>query len=61
MKHLAKRSDGQLALCLERKSRHELTPDQEAALLLALSDLLLEALGETPPAAASNSGESHER
>lgn len=60
MKRLTKRSKGQLALSLERAAQRELTPDQESALLVALADLLLEALGETPPASANERGESHE-
>lgn len=60
MKRLAKRSKGQLAFALEREARRDLTPDQQSALLLALSDLLLEALGEALPEAKDESGESHE-
>jgi hypothetical protein len=60
MKRLAKRSRGQLALSLEREIQCELTPDQESALLLAMADLLLEALGERPPAPTSEPGENHE-
>jgi|ACXJ01.1.fsa_nt_gi hypothetical protein len=60
MRRLAKRSRAQLALSLEREVQFELSPDQESALLLALADLLLEALGETPPV-STDPGESHER
>ena len=60
MKHLARRSKGQLAFMLEHETRHDLTPDQQSALLLAVSDLLLEALGEASPEARSQPGESHE-
>ena len=60
MKRLAKRSKGQLALSLEREVQCELSPDQESALLLALADLLLEALGEASPISTSEPGESHE-
>lgn len=60
MKRLARRSKGQLAFALEREARHDLTPDQQSAVLLALSDLLLEALGEATPEAKNESGESHE-
>lgn len=61
MKRQARRSKGQLSFALEREARHDLTPDQQNALLLALSDLLLEALGEALPAEDSESGESNER
>jgi len=62
MKRLARRSKGQLALALEREIRCELAPEQESALLQALTDLLLEALGEAPPALVSTQepGETHE-
>jgi hypothetical protein len=60
MRRLAKRSRAQLALSLEREVQFELSPDQESALLLALADLLLEALGEAPPV-STDQGESHER
>ena len=60
MKRLARRSKGQLAFVLERTARHDLTPNQQSALLLALSDLLLEALGEALPEAKNEAGESHE-
>jgi hypothetical protein len=65
MKRLTKRSRSQLALSLEREARHDLTPEQRTALLTALADLLLEALGVAPPDAAPDAapdaGESHER
>lgn len=60
MKRLAKRAKGQLALSLEREVRCDLPPDQESALLHALADLLLEALGEAPPVSTHGPGESHE-
>jgi len=60
MKRLTKRSTGQMALLLEREIHCELTADQQSALLLALADLLLEALGEAPCAATNEPGESHE-
>jgi len=49
-----------MALLLEREIHCELTADQQSALLLALADLLLEALGEAPCAATNEPGESHE-
>jgi hypothetical protein len=61
MRRVAKRSKGQLALSLEREVQVELSPDQESALLLALADLLLEALGEAPPVSTDDPGEHHER
>lgn len=61
MRLLAKRSKGQLALTLERETECELTPDQGNALLLALADLLLEALGEAPPVSTDEPGENNER
>lgn len=61
MRRLAKRSKRQLALSLERAVECELSPEQENALLLALGDLLLEALGEAPPVATDEPGESRER
>lgn len=60
MKRLTMRSKGQLSFALEREVRPDLTSDQQSALLLALSDLLLEALGEALPAEDSESGESNE-
>jgi hypothetical protein len=60
MKHPTKRSRRQLSLSLEREGRHDLTPDQESALLLALADLLIEALGEALPSASPEPGERHE-
>jgi len=54
MKRKTKRSRHQLALSLEREAPLEITPDQKAALLIALADLLLEALGA---AAAESSSE----
>ncbi len=61
MRRLAKRSKAQLALSLEREVQFELSPEQESELLLALADLLLEALGEAPPVSTDEPGESHER
>lgn len=62
MKRLTKRSRSQLALSLEREVPHDLTLEQRTALLTALADLLLEALGVIPPdAVADGAGESHER
>ena len=60
MKRLARPSRQQLALTLERETQHELQEDQRAALLTALSDLLLEALGVAPPQASNEPGEDHE-
>ena len=60
MKRLAKQPQGQLSFALERRVRQDLPPDQESALLLALSDLLIEALGEIPPNASHEPGEGHE-
>jgi hypothetical protein len=60
MKRKTKRSRHQLALSLEREAQLEITPDQKAALLIALADLLLEALGAAP-AEASSEGESNEQ
>jgi hypothetical protein len=60
MKRLTKRSKGQLSFALEREVRHDLTPEQESALLVALSDLLVEALGEALPNVSPEPGESHE-
>lgn len=61
MKRLTKRSRNQLALSLEREAGHLLTPEQRTALLVALADLLLEALDMAPPKGSSDPGESHER
>ena len=60
MKRLAGQNKGQLSFALERRARQDLTPDQESALLLALSDLLLKALGKIPPNTSPGPGESHE-
>lgn len=60
MKRLARPSKHQLALTLEREAQQELQEDQRAALLKALSDLLLEALGVTPPEASNEPGDEHE-
>jgi hypothetical protein len=60
MKHLTKRSQRQLSFALAREVKYDLTPDQERALLVALSDLLIEALGEAPPNVSPEPGESHE-
>jgi hypothetical protein len=60
MKRLARSSRQQLALTLEREAQHDMQEDQRAALLAALSDLLLEALGVTPPDASNEQGEDHE-
>lgn len=60
MKRLNPSSKQQLALSLEREPRHELAPDQRAALLQALADLLLEALGATAQGAPAETGETHE-
>jgi hypothetical protein len=54
MKRLTKQYQGQLSFALAREVRHDLTPDQESALLVVLSDLLIEALGEAPPMARSD-------
>jgi hypothetical protein len=60
MKRRNRSSRHQLALSLEREPRHELTPDQRAALLVALADLLLEALGAALPGSSTEPGELHE-
>lgn len=60
MKRLTKRSKGQLSFALEREVKHDLTPDQESSLLVVLSDLLVEALGEAPPNVSPDPGEIHE-
>jgi hypothetical protein len=60
MKRKTKRSRHQLALSLEREAQLEITPDQKAALLIALADLLLEALGAAPTESSSE-GESNEQ
>jgi hypothetical protein len=60
MKRKTKRSRHQLALSLEREAQLQITPDQKAALLIALADLLLEALGAAP-AELSSEGESNEQ
>jgi len=60
MRRLIKRSKAQLALVLERPPKHELSADQESALLLTLADLLLEALGEASPVSPTEPGEPHE-
>ena len=60
MKRLARPSRHQLALILEPEPQHELPPDQRAALLIALADLLLQALGMSPPEEANTRGEADE-
>ncbi len=60
MKRMTKRSRHQLALSLEREAQLQITADQKAALLIALADLLLEALGAAP-AESSSAGESNEQ
>jgi hypothetical protein len=60
MKRLIRPSRQQLALTLERETKHELLPDQRAALVNALADLLLEALGAISPESLNEPGESHE-
>ena len=60
MKRKTKRTRHQLALSLEREAQLQITVDQKAALLIALADLLLEALG-VAPTESSNEGESNER
>ena len=60
MKRKTKRTRHQLALSLEREAQLQITADQKAALLIALADLLLEALGVAPNE-SSNEGESNER
>lgn len=61
MKRLVRPSRHQLALTLEREAQQELLEDQQAALLTALAELLLEALGVAPPEASSKPGDHHER
>lgn len=61
MKRLTKRSRSQLALLLEHEVRHDLTLEQRTALLAALADLLLEALGVASADTTTEAGESHER
>jgi hypothetical protein len=53
MKRMTKRSRHQLALSLEREAQLQITADQKAALLIALADLLLEALGVAPAESSS--------
>lgn len=60
MKRLIRPSRHQLALTLEREAKHELLPDQRSALLGALADLLLEAIGAASPEASNEGGENHE-
>ncbi len=60
MKRMTKRSRHQLALSLEREAQLQITADQKAALLIALADLLLEAMG-VAPAESSSAGESNEQ
>jgi hypothetical protein len=60
MKRLARPSRHPLVLTLEHEAQHELQEDQRAALLIALSDLLLEALGVVPPEVSNEAGDDHE-
>lgn len=60
MKRVTKRSRCQLALSLECKAKHELPLEQREALLSALADLLLEALGAVSPVTANEQGEADE-
>jgi len=60
MKRLVRPSRHQLTLTLEREAQQELLEDQRAALLTALADLLLEALGVAPPEASNEPGDYHE-
>jgi hypothetical protein len=58
MKRLIRPSRQQLVLTLEREIKHDLLPDQRVALINALADLLLEALGAV---SQNEPGESHEQ
>jgi len=61
MKRLIRPSRQQLALTLEREIQHEVLPGQRAALVSALADLLLEALGAISPEPPREAGEENEQ
>lgn len=56
----ASTSRRQLALCLDREARHPLPEDAHQALVAALADLLLEALGDENPESARERGDRDE-